>query len=432
MTNNINLMKELSNQKKYKRNCVKSFLSNEKKRKKIGVDKNSLVQVDDENRLFDRIWNKENCFIYTKNKPKSFINILKNIGICLFEKLPVKWKMKIWYFLKKNYQYPHKDIQEIRFTETSSISLKNVVYFGDFSITVNTFAVKNLDVDIKNSLIFGTLNIYCVNAKDPYYAGKHEDTGFQQASLHCYSSAIDEIRIRDSQFHSVDLDNVSVGLLSLQDDVISNFCLYKSNIESFKVKKSEITTHLFKENQINIDKSFSNHRVYKWKDMPPAYHERYENGKKEEQIQIQLDTKKFFYANQSSFTQSEIKKIDYQYGKIGMNAIQSFIYWLTGGMMRPRRIFVLLIIVLIIFALIYYLHPGAFGPKDYFAFSKIKQLLYSLYFSAVTLTTTGYGDLHPNEDIMFWASIESLTGILLGGAFLVSLTRSFFEKKDET
>lgn len=101
MTNNINLMKELSNQKKYKRNCVKSFLSNEKKRKKIGVDKNSLVQVDDENRLFDRIWNKENCFIYTKNKPKSFINILKNIGICLFEKLPVKWKMKIWYFLKK-------------------------------------------------------------------------------------------------------------------------------------------------------------------------------------------------------------------------------------------------------------------------------------------------------------------------------------------
>lgn len=438
MDYNIDLMHELRNRKILTRNHAKSFFLDELKRKSIELSF-FYPRVDDENRLYDKQWHKKNCLIPPKKIQKGFVEFLKKTFFTSFEKIPYKWRSKIWNFFKGDQDYnPHRNIQEIRFTQTESIHLKNVACFGDIAITVNVHAIHKLEIKIENSFIFGTLNIYCVNQDIPYYAENVEEFFFEKATLHCRSSAIDQIKIRDSKFKTVDLDNVSLGLLSFQNNKIENFCLYKSNVESLKVEKSEISTKLFGENKINIEKCYSNQDFYKWNKIPPSYFNNHRCSKREGQTQISLDTTQFFYSNQSRFTRSELSKIDYQYGKIGMNLAQSFFYRCMGGMMNPFLIFTALVLAVVAFALMYYSFPGSFGPHSenglfgpdcYFAFNEQKKFLYSLYFSAITLTTTGYGDLHPDENIMLIASTEGLVGILLGGTFLVALTRKYFEKK---
>ena len=99
--------------------------------------------------------------------------------------------------------------------------------------------------------------------------------------------------------------------------------------------------------------------------------------------------------------------------------------------MKPSIIFAWFIVVLFFFGILYYSHPGSFGVDNYCFFNELKKFLYSLYFSTITITTVGYGDMHPNEEIMLFAAIEGICGIFFGGAFFVALTRKYFSKSKE-
>jgi prepilin signal peptidase PulO-like enzyme (type II secretory pathway) len=45
----------------------------------------------------------------------------------------------------------------------------------------------------------------------------------------------------------------------------------------------------------------------------------------------------------------------------------------------------------------------------------------SLYFSIVTWTTLGYGDMHPTESIKLWAGAEALLGTIFIPLFLAAI-----------
>ena len=49
----------------------------------------------------------------------------------------------------------------------------------------------------------------------------------------------------------------------------------------------------------------------------------------------------------------------------------------------------------------------------------------SLYFSIVTFTTLGYGDLRPPEDLRLWAATEAIMGAFLMALFVVTMARKF-------
>ena len=53
------------------------------------------------------------------------------------------------------------------------------------------------------------------------------------------------------------------------------------------------------------------------------------------------------------------------------------------------------------------------------------EFLESLYFSGITFTTIGYGDIAPIGVTRFIAVIEGFLGVLLISSFLVSLVRRF-------
>ena len=122
---NIVLMNELRNQKILTRNNAQSFFLNASKRESIGL-RIFDPGVDHENRLYDKQWHKNNCLIQPPKIQTGFVAFLKKTFFTFFEKFPYKWRFEIWNFFKGDQDYnPHRNIQEIRFTQTESIQRKD-------------------------------------------------------------------------------------------------------------------------------------------------------------------------------------------------------------------------------------------------------------------------------------------------------------------
>jgi hypothetical protein len=80
---------------------------------------------------------------------------------------------------------------------------------------------------------------------------------------------------------------------------------------------------------------------------------------------------------------------------------------------KPFRVIITSVITIVIYAFIY----------SYFDIIKESDFHTSLYFSIVTFTTLGYGDLLPKKQFRLLTGTEALTGIVLTGLFLFTLSR---------
>ena len=83
---------------------------------------------------------------------------------------------------------------------------------------------------------------------------------------------------------------------------------------------------------------------------------------------------------------------------------------------KPKFYGLTYLILIPIFAAIYFYLPGFYEQK--------LTIIESIYFSAVTITTLGYGDITPSSDLgKIIAATESVLGIILIGLFLNALSR---------
>ncbi len=96
-----------------------------------------------------------------------------------------------------------------------------------------------------------------------------------------------------------------------------------------------------------------------------------------------------------------------------------FSNWLFGYGERPQRIISTALLAIFGWAWLYYPAGIESTPAAEASF------LDCLYFSIVTFTTLGYGDLHPATDMRFWAGTEALAGAFLMALFVVAMARKF-------
>ena len=110
----------------------------------------------------------------------------------------------------------------------------------------------------------------------------------------------------------------------------------------------------------------------------------------------------------------------------------SVLRWLSGGMariaMRPhRRVLGIVFVVLVAHLIEIALYAGAYAVSvqglglGRFGGLGVKQPLDFLYFSIVTYTSLGLGDIFPGGHLRFIAGVESLNGLLLitcSGSFI--------------
>jgi hypothetical protein len=94
---------------------------------------------------------------------------------------------------------------------------------------------------------------------------------------------------------------------------------------------------------------------------------------------------------------------------------------ITGAFTKPSRIVLLSVAVILIFASLYWF------SRSNFAGCGIKTILDALYFSGITFTTIGYGDISPSGAARLLSVCEGLLGIVLSSSFVVSIVRRYIE-----
>lgn len=88
---------------------------------------------------------------------------------------------------------------------------------------------------------------------------------------------------------------------------------------------------------------------------------------------------------------------------------------------RPIRVLAWWIIVIVGFALFYFNGKGLMVGGD--NISHTETFLDYLYFSIVTFTTLGFGDIAPKPDFRIFASIEAIIGAILTAMFIYVFSR---------
>jgi len=107
--------------------------------------------------------------------------------------------------------------------------------------------------------------------------------------------------------------------------------------------------------------------------------------------------------------------------------------WGFGYLLLPWRIVLTMAVLIALFTCLYIVLPifcvghlvfsdGRFVFQDGIVFSIAR----SLYFSVVTFSTLGYGDIYPVGYLKLVAAVEAFIGLIVAAIFVVSLTRKIF------
>jgi hypothetical protein len=97
------------------------------------------------------------------------------------------------------------------------------------------------------------------------------------------------------------------------------------------------------------------------------------------------------------------------------------IYWGYGQ--RPKRLIYISLITIVLFGFLYSLFPDNFNNGE-FCDKPYWQVLYNTqYYSAVTFTTLGYGDIIPTGIVKSFAALEALFGAITIGFLVAGLAR---------
>ena len=104
------------------------------------------------------------------------------------------------------------------------------------------------------------------------------------------------------------------------------------------------------------------------------------------------------------------------------NNLLKLFMWLFGAFVKPSLIVVYAVLVFLIYASIYSIPQLSFNIGD-----KLTNIdfLNAMYFSGITFTTIGYGDIAPIGIAKIISISEGILGIFLSSSFLVSLIRKY-------
>jgi hypothetical protein len=109
---------------------------------------------------------------------------------------------------------------------------------------------------------------------------------------------------------------------------------------------------------------------------------------------------------------------------VSLKALKAGAELLRRLRIRPAAVLTIFLMCIILFAFLYWLFPDATtaGPS----------FLRSVYFSVVTITTLGYGDIVPASNFgMLLIILEAIFGVVLIGLFLNSLWQSYAARIEE-
>jgi len=135
----------------------------------------------------------------------------------------------------------------------------------------------------------------------------------------------------------------------------------------------------------------------------------------------------YHYAEQCAMERGGRKQNGWRFWRISFwKAFAEFFFvrGVFGYGERPLRPLYWAMGIILLWAALFWLAEGI-TPQGVPALSYTPSFLECVYFSLVTFTTVGYGDMQPKPWLQVQAGVESFLGVVLMATFIVSLTRRY-------
>lgn len=300
--------------------------------------------------------------------------------------------------------------KEIVISRKKHVIVKRCIVLGDLTIDVNDC---NSNILISDCLFFGKLTIRGTTLNN------------HDCSLSVEKVFADQIDISET-LSNLKMRSVSSGSLNFVMANVIGSDLRMCEFSSLQLVCSVIGFEFNANLALNVKKTLRECSVKKWSPMKLVMAEFQTAGRSYGDVMsLLIDGDQFKSVNDRA-------TLIYYRNKMGLNGFMKGFYVILGGMIEPMFVFVWMLVVLCLFGGIYYFLDAPFVAECANAAESCSRsangIGESIYFSIITLTTVGYGDLTPCSYARFWASLEGILGILLGGAFLIAVSRKYFDR----
>ena len=322
---------------------------------------------------------------------------------------------------------PHVEIEDavvdvpiLRIQNSSKVSFNNCLFTGGVEISQKESLVEDIHLD--TCLLMGSLTVVVVD----------------QPTISLYAVSASAINLDRVHSNGISLVRCAIGYLSVVNCSAPEFYTFSNRFVSLNIAYNNFHTVRFSHTQVDL-----------WQQPATA------NREEIEQVQRRFDVFGFPH----DLNLDELDKIEQQtvhnatleflascsdvsldrraLGQLKyLQTLASQPNWawrslqrLIGGMVKPLRIMILAVVVWVLFALMFALPVCTFSVAgaDGESAPRALNLAEALYYSGITFTTIGYGDITPIDWTRFLAVIEGVLGIVLMSSFLISLVRKYIE-----
>jgi hypothetical protein len=295
---------------------------------------------------------------------------------------------------------------------SESVEITNCIIVGDLKVSMSEKTLRKVYLD--RCLVFGRIVLYGIESP----ACSIDIVNSNCFALEVKTSNVQSIRISTCKISALYLEDLSVEDLS----VIGNKIQF-ARLCRLSVKKTCIDHEQFDLKEIGRKKP----ERYDVLHLPKGFFEiirEFDPGDIEKESLFQTLS---FLRKQTALESDRrslntvrlIASTQYQRSFWGALAVR-----LLGAVQRPSRVLCAALSVLFFMALAY-----CYLPLQFLEGGVVVRLdfLTACYFSGVTMTTIGYGDIVPLGFARLLAVLESVLGIMVWSLFVVALVRKYID-----
>ena len=233
----------------------------------------------------------------------------------------------------------------------------------------------------------------------------------EEGDLDCSYCACDNWEAENFSMPLLNLEHCSVSNFTLINSKLQQWTFYDCNVSGDFINSKLYSVRIFggrfnpviqdctlSETHIKVDPNISDNNFHGYKTFKKIY-----------QSQGDDDIAKSYFIRENEFIRKQLKGWNF------FTKSLSYYYWEYGR--KPHRIIYISLAIIIVFGFIYWLNSDLISLNTsngkHFNFGD------SFYFSTITFTTLGYGDLSPTGWLKILSSIEAFSGVINMG-FLIA------------
>ncbi len=247
----------------------------------------------------------------------------------------------------------------------------------------------------------------------------------QARALDLYNFTTPDVTVMDSRFASTEMHRLlGCGSLKLTGSEFGSLSIAECNFEDVVFPTGQVSPRDL--NAFSLVAWFSRWRFNPLKFIigPKAIDRAMDFASRSDAKRREIETLKFLLEKTDiSHSKRDTAQLKYLLSLAeSSSCLSRILVFATGGFFKPSLIIFSTAIVIFGFAEIYWQEANSFYTAN-----PICSYWDALYFSGLTFTTIGYGEILPLHWMRGFAVLEGLLGIALTGAFLVSLTRRYID-----